>query len=89
MNLRIKDIFLFCDKRGNGRIITISISKIRKITEIKKNFKENEMRDSEKGSNPHSKGDNFSLSSDLFINKIREIIIIIKGIQIIVIIFIV
>lgn len=28
---------------------------------IKKNFKEKGIRDREKGSNPHSKGDNFSL----------------------------
>lgn len=70
-------------------MITISISKIRKIIEIKKNFKEKGIREREKGSNPHSKGDNFSLSRGLFKDIINERIIIKIGIKIIVVIFIV
>lgn len=74
---------------GNGRIMTISMSKIKKIIEIKKNLMENGIRDKEKGSNPHSNGDIFSLSS-VFLGDInndkKEIR---KGIKKIVIIFIV
>lgn len=45
-----------------GNIKAISTSKIRKIIAIKKNRKENGNRDELKGSNPHSKGDDFSRS---------------------------
>lgn len=45
-----------------GRIITISISKIRNRTAIKKNWIEKGMRDDLLGSNPHSNGDIFSRS---------------------------
>lgn len=65
------------------------MSKIKKITEIKKNFNENGTRDNEKGSKPHSKGDNFSLSKVVFIDIKREIITIIKGIKMIITILIV
>lgn len=65
------------------------MSKIKKITEIKKNLSENGTRDKEKGSKPHSKGDNFSLSIVVFIAILREIMTIIKGIRIIIIILIV
>lgn len=47
--------------KGNGKITTISTSKIKKTIPTKKNFKENGTRESEKGSNPHSKGEFFSL----------------------------
>lgn len=69
--------------RGNGSMITISISKIKKIIEIKKNFKENGTRDRENGSNPHSNGDNFSLSMDLFGHIKEEIAMITRGINMI------
>lgn len=69
--------------------MTISMSKIKKMTEIKKNFNEKGTRDNEKGSKPHSKGDNFSLSIDVFIDTKREIITIIRGISIINLILIV
>jgi len=45
-----------------GNIKAISTSKIRKIIAIKKNRKEKGNRDELKGSNPHSKGDDFSRS---------------------------
>lgn len=83
------NIFLLKDKRGKGRIITISISKIKKITAIKKNFKEKGIRDKENGSNPHSKGDSFSLFRNPLKKIKKKIIKIKKGIMIIVINFIV
>jgi hypothetical protein len=56
---------------GRGRIRAISTSKIRKITAMRKNRKENGSRADLVGSNPHSKGDIFSRSnSDFF--EIRE-----------------
>lgn len=45
-----------------GKIIAISISKIRNRIAIKKNCNEKGKRDDDKGSNPHSKGDIFSRS---------------------------
>lgn len=45
-----------------GRMITISISKIRNNTAIKKNWDENGIREDLFGSNPHSNGDIFSRS---------------------------
>lgn len=63
-------------------MITISTSKTRKIIPIKKNLREKGIRDSEKGSNPHSKGEFFSFISKFlkFIikNKVNNIIKITK-----------
>lgn len=78
-----KKIFLFDNNKGKGIIITISTSKIRKIIAIKKNFREKGTREIEKGSKPHSNGDNFSLFwkfLNLKIPKQRKIIPIIKKI---------
>lgn len=72
----IGKIIFFLKIKGKGRIKIISISKIKKIIAIIKNFKENDIREIENGSNPHSNGDNFSLSINLFLDKIIEIIII-------------
>lgn len=65
-----------------GKIITISISKIRNNTAIKKNCDEKGIREDLFGSNPHSNGDIFSrFICDFFliiehnIIKIAEIII--------------
>lgn len=52
--------------RGMGRIREISTSKIRKITAIRKNRRENGSRADLVGSNPHSKGDIFSRSMSVF-----------------------
>lgn len=54
----------------------ISTSKIKKITAIKKNCKENGIRAELFGSNPHSNGDLFSRSMNLFFERIEERIII-------------
>lgn len=60
-----------------GRIITmgskraISTSKIKKITAIKKNRKENGKREDLFGSNPHSKGELFSRSIIDFLERIE------------------
>lgn len=67
-----------------GKISAISTSKIKKITAIKKKCNEKGIRDELNGSNPHSKGDDFSRSINLFfeikeriiINKIKIVIII-------------
>lgn len=50
-----------------GKIIVISTSKIRKIIVIKKNRIEKGKRGDFSGSNPHSKGEDFSWSSLVFI----------------------
>lgn len=50
-----------------GKIITISISKIRNNTAIKKNCDEKGIRDEFFGSNPHSNGDIFSRSINDFL----------------------
>lgn len=71
--------------KGKGKITTISTSKIKKTMPIKKNFKENGTRESEKGSNPHSKGEFFSLAffpwkakeKNKVINKIITILIVV------------
>lgn len=60
-----------------GSRITISTSKIRKITAIRKNRNENGIRADLFGSNPHSKGDLFSRSSIDFFDSIVAINIII------------
>lgn len=59
MNIKLLVIII----KGKGKITTISTSKIKKTIPTKKNFKENGTRESEKGSNPHSKGEFFSLAS--------------------------
>jgi len=46
--------------RGIGKIKVISTSKIKKITAIRKNRRENGVREEDLGSNPHSNGDGFS-----------------------------
>jgi hypothetical protein len=53
-------ILLFKIISGIGKIIVISISKIKKITAIKKKRKENGSRAELLGSNPHSNDDGFS-----------------------------
>lgn len=58
-----------------GRIITISISKIKNSTAIKKNCSENGIREDLLGSNPHSKGDIFSRSIIDFLEIIEQTII--------------
>lgn len=64
------------DRRmGIGSIITISISKTKKIIAILKNCKENGVRAIVLGSNPHSKGEVFSLSIHLFLEKKRKALI--------------
>lgn len=62
INDNMKVIFFIIIIKGNGRITTISTSKIKKTIPIKKNFKEKGTRDRENGSNPHSKGVFFSLA---------------------------
>ena len=71
-----------------GMSSTISTSKIKKITAIKKNRNENGSRAEFLGSNPHSKGDLFSRSLIIFFDKtddknimIEEIIIVVKIIK--------
>lgn len=59
--------------RGTNRVI--STSKIKKITAIRKNWSEKGIRADLLGSNPHSKGDLFSRSINLFLEIIEEIII--------------
>lgn len=58
-----------------GKIITISISKIRNKIAIRKNWIEKGMRDDLIGSNPHSNGDIFSRSRIVFFEIIEHIII--------------
>lgn len=55
-----------------GKIITISISKIKNRTAIRKNCNENGIRDDLFGSNPHSKGDIFSRSKIDFLEIIEH-----------------
>jgi len=62
------------------------MSKIKKITAIKKNRKENGMRAVLKGVNPHSNGEHFSRSLLVFILMIMAIVIIIEDSVIITII---
>jgi hypothetical protein len=57
---------------GRGIISVNSISKIKKITAIKKNRTENGSRADLLGSNPHSKGEGFSRSNISFL-KNREL----------------
>jgi len=64
--------------KGINRVI--STSKIKKITAIKKNCKEKGKRAALLGSNPHSNGEAFSRSINLFLEIVNEIIIRIKAI---------
>ena len=50
------------ETKGRGRRIATSTSKTRKIIAIIKNRREKGIREFEKGSNPHSKGEDFSRS---------------------------
>ena len=60
---------------GNSKVI--STSKIKKITAIKKKWREKGSRAEDLGSNPHSKGDLFSRSIKVFFEiKFTMIIII-------------
>ena len=63
-----------------GKINAISTSKIKKITAIKKNRKENGIRADLFGSNPHSNGDLFSRSLISFFDSVVARIITIIGI---------
>lgn len=56
-----------------GKIKIISTSKIKKIIAIKKNWIENGKRELFLGSNPHSKGEFFSLSKNVFFEIIFKI----------------
>lgn len=67
-----------------GKIKAISTSKIKKITVIKKKCKEKGIRAEDLGSNPHSKGDDFSRSENVFFDKIIDKNIIILEINIII-----
>lgn len=58
-------------KKTSGISRVISISKIRKINLIKKNWMLKGIRDLEIGSNPHSKGDAFSR----FLKSLRDIMV--------------
>lgn len=58
-------------KKTSGISRVISISKIRKINLIKKNWILKGIRDLEIGSNPHSKGDAFSR----FLKSLRDIMV--------------
>lgn len=63
--------------RGKRR--AISTSKIRKITAIKKNRRENGLREDEFGSNPHSNGELFSRSEISFFERMDASLMIIKA----------
>lgn len=58
-----------------GRRRVISTSKIRKITAIRKNRRENGIRADPLGSNPHSNGEFFSRSLIVFFEMTDEMII--------------
>lgn len=68
--------------KGIGKIRVISTSKIKKITAIKKNRRENGIRAFDLGSNPHSNADGFSRSW-IFFFEINELIII-KAVEIVI-----
>lgn len=53
-----------------GKINAISTSKIRKIIVIKKNRNEKGSREDDFGSNPHSNGEHFSRSVNVFFERI-------------------
>lgn len=58
-----------------GKIKAISISKIKKITVIKKKWREKGIRAEDLGSNPHSNGEDFSRSEKDFFDKMIDNII--------------
>jgi hypothetical protein len=64
---------------GMGINKTISISNTMKMIANRKNRRENGMRAVWFGSNPHSNGDNFSRSEEVFIDNIIVIITIMAG----------
>jgi hypothetical protein len=65
----------------------ISTSKIKKIIAIRKKLMENGMRENLFGSNPHSNGEFFSRSKNLFLDRIVDrIIIIVDRINVIILI---
>ena len=68
-------IFAMLTIEANGKRRVISTSKIRKITAIKKNRSEKGSRADPLGSNPHSKGEFFSRSVMVFLERKEEIII--------------
>lgn len=72
-----------------GKSNAISTSKIKKITAIKKNWREKGIRDDLIGSNPHSKGLLFSRSILVFLEIKFTKIIIIQAIKKIVILIII
>jgi hypothetical protein len=59
--------------KGKGKINAISISKTKKITARRKNRRENGIRADLLGSNPHSKGEDFSRSLSDREDKIQDI----------------
>lgn len=67
-----------------GKSKAISISKIKKITPIKKNWILNGIRVELMGSNPHSNGEFFSRSVNVFFDKILANNIVIIAIIIII-----
>ena len=73
------DRLLIVDKIGRGTSRTISMSKTMKIIASKKNRIENGTRALWFGSNPHSKGDDFSRLSVDRIAQIHAIINTING----------
>ena len=58
-------------EKSMGRIKATSMSKTKKITTIKKNFMQKGNREMLLGSNPHSKGEDFSLSTKVL--KVRAV----------------
>jgi len=72
--------------RGINKII--SVSKIKKMILIKKNWILNGRRLNDSGSNPHSNGDIFSYVIMVFLYNVKLIIMIREGINIIIILII-
>lgn len=62
-----------------GKIRAISTSKIKKIIAIKKKCRENGRREDDFGSKPHSKGEHFSRSKIVFLERIVAKIIMIQA----------
>lgn len=83
----IKNLVVFVNfivtTKGKRRVI--STSKIKKITAIRKNWRENGIRADDLGSNPHSNGDLFSRSANVFFEIIDANTIIIEQIVIMII----
>lgn len=67
----IRDKFKFDLKKIKGISKVISISKIKKIRLIIKNWILKGIRFIDKGSNPHSNGDNFSRSWNVFFERMK------------------